>query len=108
AFNWKVSWVALGLIIVTAVAGAFVASKRRDLKGLWWILVALGFASVGLMLSPSAWLWRVLPELRFMQFPWRWLDVLSLVFAFFVAAAMSRAPKRRASWALIGIVFLGI
>jgi len=108
AFNWKVSWVALGLIIVTAIAAAIVARKRRELQGLWWMLVALGVASVVLMLSSSAWLWRVLPELRFMQFPWRWLDVLSLVFAFFVAAAMSRAPKERGSWVVIGVVFLGI
>ncbi|MGA2511449.1 MAG: 6-pyruvoyl-tetrahydropterin synthase-related protein [Candidatus Acidiferrales bacterium] len=108
AFNWKVSWVALGVMIVTAIAAAFVVRKRREIKGLWWMLAALGVASAVLMLRPSAWLWRVLPELRFVQFPWRWLEVLNLVFAFFVAAAISRAPRRRASWMAIGIVFVAI
>ena len=76
AFNWKVSWVAVGVMIVTAVAACFAARRRKEFHGIWWTLIALGVASVALMFRPSGWLWRRLPELQFVQFPWRWLGVL--------------------------------
>src|SRR5207245_6771008 len=56
----------------------------------------LSFACVVLMLPASAWLWGHLPKLRFLQFPWRWLLVLSFAFAFFGAAAGNL--KRRVIW----------
>ncbi len=108
AFNWKVSWVALGLMIVTAIAAVLVARKRRNFQGVLWILAGLGVSSVLLMLPPSKWFWHALPELQFVQFPWRWLDVLSLVFAFFVAAATNLSPGRRASWLIIILLFAAI
>jgi hypothetical protein len=45
------------------------------------------------MFPPSLFLWRVLPKLAFVQFPWRWLGVLDFVFAFFLAAAIGRAKR---------------
>ncbi|HXQ26915.1 MAG TPA: 6-pyruvoyl-tetrahydropterin synthase-related protein [Candidatus Acidoferrales bacterium] len=106
-FNWKVSWVAVGVMLVTGIAAVFAARKRRDLRELWWILAALGAVSIALMFSPSMFLWRGLPELKFVQFPWRWLGVLDMVLAFFVAAAMSRSRKI-ASWLATLIVFAAI
>jgi hypothetical protein len=66
------------------------------LPHVWWLFLTLAVAAVFLMLPPSAFLWRHLPELKFLQFPWRWLLVLNLIFAFFVAAA--RSPTRRWAW----------
>ncbi len=44
-FNWKVSWVALGLILVTDRGRAFAARRRRELRGrLVDRLLALGVA----------------------------------------------------------------
>jgi hypothetical protein len=106
AFNWKVSWVAVGVMIVTAVAACSAAKRRKEFHGIWWTLIALGVASVALMFRPSGWLWRRLPELQFVQFPWRWLGVLGLVFAFLIAAARLRSS--RLYWAMIVIVFSGI
>lgn len=40
-FNWKVSGVALGTILVTGIAMVFAARRRRDYEQLWWILAAL-------------------------------------------------------------------
>ncbi|HTW24917.1 MAG TPA: 6-pyruvoyl-tetrahydropterin synthase-related protein, partial [Candidatus Baltobacteraceae bacterium] len=71
-FNWKVSYVALGAIVVTIAATAFAARRRRESPDVWWIAAALGAAALFLMLPPSALLWRYLPKLAFMQFPWRW------------------------------------
>jgi len=108
AFNWKVSSVAAGLFVVTAIAAFFAMKRRRDFPELWRILVALGVVSLALMLPLSALFWRWLPELRFVQFPWRWLDVLGVVFAFFVAAAMNGGKKRRAAWVPVIVILLAM
>jgi 6-pyruvoyl-tetrahydropterin synthase related domain len=107
-FNWEVSSVAVGVLVTTGVAGIFVARKRREFPDLFWVLTALGVFAVSLMLPQSNLLWRALPELRFVQFPWRWLEVLDLVFAFFVAVAIGRSEQQRVSWFAGAIVFLAI
>jgi 6-pyruvoyl-tetrahydropterin synthase related domain len=103
-FNWKVSAVALGMTLVTIAALVLVARKRRDLRDIRWMLLALGGASVLMMLSISQILWDHLPELRFEQFPWRWLGVLAVVFAFFTAAAIDFSRKRAAWIASVALV----
>ncbi len=95
-FNWQVSWVALGAILVTVAATAFAARRRREAPEVWWIVAAVGAAALFLMLPPSALLWRYLPRLQFMQFPWRWLEALSVAYALFVAATIGSVEKRTA------------
>jgi hypothetical protein len=92
-FNWKVSGVAMGVMLITGVAAVLVARRRREFPEIWWMLLALGIAAVLLMFPPSMFLWRWLPKLEFVQFPWRWLGVLDFVFAFFLAAAIGRAKR---------------
>jgi hypothetical protein len=89
-FNRKISTLALGVIILTVLGIAFSFKQRAAWSKVWWLLVALSAASVFLMLPPSALLWRHLPELKFLQFPWRWLLALNLGFAFFAAAVRSK------------------
>jgi hypothetical protein len=90
-FNWKVSGVALGVMMITGIAAVFAARRRHTFLDLWWMLLALGAVSTILMFPPSLLLWRYLPELHFVQFPWRWLVPLDVVYAFFIAAALSRS-----------------
>ena len=78
------------MIFFTVVGIALSFRRRREFSQVWWLLVALTAASIFLMLPPSAFLWRHLPELKFLQFPWRWLLPLSLTFAFFAAAVSGR------------------
>lgn len=107
-FNWKVSWIAVGVIAISGIAGIFVVRKRRDFQTLWWILISVAAASVFVMLRPSLWLWNTLPELRFIQFPWRWLEVLAVVFAFFLAAAIFSVRNWHLSWAITVVAFAAI
>jgi len=58
-------------------------------------LLALAIALIFLLTPLSAPLWRHLPELRFLQFPWRFLAVLAVVFGLATAGALSRLSLRR-------------
>jgi 6-pyruvoyl-tetrahydropterin synthase related domain len=103
-FNLKVSVVALETILITSISAVFLARRRRELAAVWWPLVVLGALATLMMFSPSGPFWRFLPELRFVQFPWRWQESLVVVFAFFAAAAWRGTRKRWAAWAVVGIL----
>jgi hypothetical protein len=100
-FNWIASTAGVVLIVVTGMA-AVAAHRRRlhgdetePMEGWWRALLILALVSTVLMLRPSAPLWEVLPKLRFVQFPWRWMSILAVPFACFLAAA---ARGRRSGW----------
>lgn len=106
-FNWKVSGVALGVMMITGIAAVFAARRRRESPELWWMLLALGAASALLMFPLSVLLWRYLPELQFVQFPWRWLVPLDVVYAFFFAAALGRSRRPWIWCAALAVVIAG-
>lgn len=103
-FNWKISSVAVGMMLVTGAAAAFAVLRRRTIGKIWWTLLGLGIACAFLMLPLSGALWRHLPELAFLQFPWRWLGPLAVTFAFLTAVAIAgleRTRDRRIATALL-------
>ncbi len=109
-FNWKISSVAVGMILATAIAASVAWARRRSFGKIWWMLLGLAFASAFVMLPASLPLWRYLPELAFLQFPWRWLGPLSAAFAFFAAAAIASLPRhgmRQIATALV-LALIGI
>ena len=108
AFNWKVSWVAVGLIVVTAIAVVCTMKHRERISRPWWTLAVLGLVATAFMLPPSGWLWRVLPKLWFVQFPWRWLDVIGVAFAFFAAAAIADLRRPGTRWVIAVALFAAI
>jgi uncharacterized membrane protein len=100
-FNWIASTIAVGVIVITGLAS--LASRRGDAREsapseearVWRTLLLLAAVATALMLRPSLLLWQVLPKLRFVQFPWRWMSILAVPFAYFVAATVAR---RRFAW----------
>jgi 6-pyruvoyl-tetrahydropterin synthase related domain len=100
-FNWKISAIAVVLITLTTSAVACSRKLRRERQQLWWAVVVLAIFSVFLMLPLSAFIWRRLPELLYLQFPWRWLLVLGFAFAFLTGAARRRAAVL---WLTVGVV----
>ena len=91
-FNWIASTTAIVLIVATGIA-ALMVRRRGDGDNLtseehkmWRALLLLAAAATLMMLKSTAILWDVLPKLRFVQFPWRWMSILAMPFAWFLAA----------------------
>jgi len=105
-FNLKVSAVAVGMILIAAIAAVFFLRQRAAYR--WTIpLAALALAAALALLPVSAPAWRWLPELRFVQFPWRWLGILAVPFAIFAAGAGAGSRKRWIAWAAVFLVIAG-
>jgi hypothetical protein len=100
----RVSLIVVGMVGI-ALVGLFVGWRRKTLPAdcRWWISLALiPVAVLFLQLPFSLPIWNLLPKLRFLQFPWRWLVVLEAPMAiFFAAAVWPRAAAR--TWLRIAV-----
>ena len=101
AFNRLISWVAV--LEIVAVAGLLWAARMRKQtrtgvstphRSLWFALVGWAIPCSVMMMPGTTVLWRILPKMQFMQFPWRWLLCLSMMFSLLVAVALSRWSAR--------------
>ncbi len=78
------------VMIAVTVSAIIVCKLRGRLPGLrnWWgPLAIVPVAVLLLQFSFSGPLWNLLPDLRFLQFPWRWLLILEAPMAIFLVAA---------------------
>ena len=100
AFNRIVSWLAVlevVVILASAIAGKVWRGATREV---WNALSVWALACSILMIPVSEFLWKVLPKLQFMQFPWRWLLCMSMTFSLFVTVGVRRWWQRAAVCAL--------
>jgi hypothetical protein len=94
AFNRVISWIALSEIAVTIMAAWVARSWRTRNRELWYGLVIWGGACAVIMWSITNPLWEILPKLRFMQFPWRWLLCLGVPLTLLIAMGVKRWTAR--------------
>jgi len=97
----KASIIAVTMLAVALVC-LLIAWRRGAMRGrrsLWIPLALIAPAILFLLLPVSLPVWNLLPELKFLQFPWRWLVVLEAPMAIFLAAAVW--PERR--WLRIAV-----
>jgi hypothetical protein len=110
-FNWIASSIAVFLMVATGLAA--LAARRGNETGegvlespVWKALALLAGVASALMLRFTSILWEVLPKLRFVQFPWRWMSLLSVPFAVLLGAAM--VLKRWGwAWAVLAVACIG-
>jgi hypothetical protein len=86
-FNSLVSLVAVAEIAVLALAALYFFLRRKRESVEWWYVFAWGAAAAVPMVSFTLPAWRHLPELRFVQLPWRWLLCLNVAMTLAVAPA---------------------
>jgi hypothetical protein len=107
-FNLKVSGVALLVVAIFGIAAVLAARRRESAPGMFWSLLTLGSVSLILMFPWTAWLWRHVPELAFVQFPWRWLLPLDVVAVLFLCAAIASLKRRWIAWSLAALVLVSL
>lgn len=108
AFNRVISWVAVAEIAAIIVTAWISREWRIRARGLWYAVVIWAAACTILMLPISAPFWSVLPKLRFMQFPWRWLLCLGVPFTLLITMAVRRWTSRLALYvAMLAVVAFG-
>jgi hypothetical protein len=93
----RVSVVAVVMLAVAAVALVvlWLRGRLKRSNRWWWLPLAFIPAAVLFLLLPvSLPVWNHLPELRFLQFPWRWLTVLEAPMAILFAWAAWPAGRR--------------
>jgi hypothetical protein len=112
-FNWIASTIAISLMILTGLAALRVRGGEQDRGSpgaldnrVWLALLLLAGLATVLMLRFTSPLWAVLPKLRFVQFPWRWMSLLAVVFAVFLGSAMGR-KQWGWIWAVVTIALIG-
>jgi len=87
AFNRIASWMAV-LLILWMIAAAMASWRvtNRDSKVVSAVSM-LGGVAILLMLPITVVFWRLLPELRFVQFPWRWMSIVALCATVFMTSS---------------------
>ncbi len=99
-----VQWIAVGVGAAALVIGGAARSRRGWMT--YWLCItgaALLMTSAG-----SAAIWKAVPPLAFIQFPWRFLSVVSLAVAVVSAFALSSIarPAIQAAVVLLGVIGL--
>jgi hypothetical protein len=90
----------------STTTAAIVATAAQPLPGAVWIPLACIPAAVLFLLLPvSLPVWNLLPKLRFLQFPWRWLLVVEAPTAIFFAAGLWPGKSAR-RWQRIAVASL--
>ena len=100
-FNLLISLVATVEIAVVTFATVRSRGWRIGAPRLWWTAVIWAGVAGLLMFPFTGFLWRYLPELRFLQFPWRWLLCLNLALAVLVTTAWR-------PWWMRGLLCVGL
>jgi hypothetical protein len=109
-FNWIASTLAVLLVVLAGLAALRARRKEPQQEGalddrVWIPLLLLAAVATLLMLRVTSPIWQVLPKLRFVQFPWRWMSLLCVPFAIFLGSAMGR--RRGWAWAVVTFAMLG-
>lgn len=107
-FNWIASLCAVLLMLLlcaTALLSRKLSSSGKTASTpiqTWKALLLVGAVASLLMLRFTEPLWAYLPKLRFVQFPWRWMSIVALIYVCFVAAV---AQKRR-GWLVPALILV--
>ena len=95
--------VAVAAIAISWLRGTLPIAKSAASR-LWWIPLAAIPIVVFLFLFPiSRPLWLLLPEMRFLQYPWRWLEAVEAPMAIFFVTAIWPSGRRARATVLVAL-----
>jgi hypothetical protein len=112
---WTASWIAVVILAVAAVALGVLLLRRKSesgskVKRVILSLAALTIAITFLLLPWSAWVWSAAPEMRFLQFPWRWVLMQSVATTMLMGLAVSctKLAKFRLILSVAAVAIVGL
>ena len=109
---FMVSWIAVSLLTLAAVlciviSFAVRSQRKPPIRSLPLLPVILLTAVIGFLLLPvSLPVWRHVPELIYLQFPWRLLLLLSVAVAVLLGSALGHIPARARSFCIAAPLFV--
>jgi hypothetical protein len=112
----QASWISVSMIAVALAALAVcwrrgVLSRLKRPAGMaWWIpLAAIPVVVLFLLCPVSRPVWHAVPEMKFLQYPWRWMETVEAPMAIFFAASIWPRGRRtrRTACAVCAAAFLG-
>jgi hypothetical protein len=107
-FNLLISILATAQMILLAIAALVSRRWRNRVPQAWWALVGWGTASAAVMCSFSFFLYRILPEIRFVQLPLRWLLCLNVAFVLLITLAFRPWLLRAIACAVMLLVLIWV
>jgi 6-pyruvoyl-tetrahydropterin synthase related domain len=102
----------LALIAITTIVLLAQGHRWHPLQRRVFFVLGIFSAIVLFLLLPiSSFLWKFIPELAFVQFPWRWLLTLAPIAALLFAAVLTRNAAHTAKtgvtrWVPVALAFL--
>jgi hypothetical protein len=111
-FNWIASTTAIVMILMTALAALAayryeLHSKTSDRANACRAMLLMAAAATTMMLRLSFVLWQILPKLKFVQFPWRWMSIVAVAFAYFLGAVVATQRTRWLWTAAVMAILMG-
>ena len=83
------------ILVGVGLLAAFIAWRREVSQSkLLTIFTAMLLVLLFLQFRFSDFAWHAAPRLQFLQFPWRWLQVVSVLSVSLVAMALDRLPRK--------------
>jgi hypothetical protein len=86
--------VALIALLICWRRGVLAAQRSNGSRRLWVVLAVIPAVVLVLLFPVSRPVWYLLPEWRFLQYPWRWLEAVEAPMAIFFAAAVWPSASR--------------
>ena len=108
SFLRALSWLAIGELMATAAAAGFAIRWRARHAKLWCSLLISAGVALLMMLPVTSLAYRFMPDLRFLQFPWRWLLVVSVAYAVFVITAVPEFRGRSVLFAALLLALIAV
>jgi hypothetical protein len=95
---------ALGLLLAWAVWRKAASESQQRTQRYCLSLIVFGFF---IALPLSAFLWKLLPGLSYLQFPWRWQPLTALATGLLLAAFWENVTQRRAFALWLALLIIG-
>ncbi len=104
--SFQIGWVHLLGWALSIVAAWHLWNKKRYASLLIILFSAIALVSVFLIHPRSEFIWRLIPPLEYLQFPWRFLMLIILSTSFLSGSIFTLVKNKKVWWVMVILVVL--